>query len=119
MAIQFNPLTGFDTTTHLPETPLQGGTGQAVMDAPEWEIPQTEAGNPVAGNPLLKTFGPDPSIQADEDYDQSVAKWRRDTLAKLETAALEPEKFYAGDDLSFAKTPDEARMLATNDAYLH
>lgn len=78
-------------------------------------IPQSDA-----PPPLLPAFGLSEN-QWDRDdrlLSESDREWFTSYQNKIDQAALDPDTFYKGVDLSFAEDPKQAQKLATVDAFL-
>jgi len=68
---------------------------------------------------MSKAFGVNPWDAEEEAYQKSVQEWRKTSRQKIDQAALDPESYYKDQDLSWAKTPQEGQIQATNDAFLN
>ena len=51
-------------------------------------------------------------------YEDQMARWYSDNLAKLDDVALNPEPYFKGKNLGFARDPKRAKMLAINTAFM-
>ena len=82
------------------------------------DTPEPAAGIPQSSAPDLSAFGESPWITQEREDNAATAEWQGKALSKIDQAALDPEKYFKGADLSFARTPQEAYKLATIDAFL-
>lgn len=97
--------------------PLSTTTPGAMPDGPP---PVDALSIPQSTEPpsMVPAFGEKPWDVQEREYQAANDEWFRKSLEKLDQAALDPGNFYKGKDLSFARNPDQATRLATNDAFL-
>lgn len=101
-------------------------TPPVVTTPASWETPAPDLTSPAPAPlaPVMSTSGPPvvttPTqwLTRQELYEMKLADWRRDGQAKIDSAALEPDKYFAGKDLSFARDPKHAQVLALNTAVM-
>lgn len=89
----------------------------AIPDGPPpadlQSIPQS-----TAPPSMVPAFGENPWDVQEREQQAATAEWFQKSQAILDKAALEPDEFFKGKDLSFARDPKQAQRLATNDAFL-
>lgn len=98
--------------THSPEIPATAPAPPPVAAA-DIALPDSTE------NPLLaQAMGESPWDVEEAEFTASLQSWRQEAAAQVDKAALEPDAFFQGKDLSFARDPKQAQILATNDAFL-
>jgi hypothetical protein len=67
---------------------------------------------------MTTAWGENPWDVQQRQQERDQADWFRKSQDTLDKAALDPESFFAGKELSFARTPQQAYKIATTDAFL-
>ena len=83
-----------------------------------FDTPAPLAGIPQSSAPDLSTFGENPWDIEEREETVALDAWRSTALDRIDKAALDPDGYFKGADLSFAASPKEGQRLATIDAFL-
>ena len=99
---------------------IPGGTPGTSTQPVAETSPVQDMHIPTAPASLLPAFGlsANPWDAQEQDFQNQKNEFFQRSFDQLDQAALDPEKFYQGEDLSFSKDPATARMLATNDRFI-
>jgi len=89
-----------------------------MMDTITQPVDFTDGIPQSSGFDLTPIFGENPWDVEEREYEAKVTEWQTRETAKLDQAALDPDNFFAGDDLSFGPDAKTAQRMATNDAFL-
>ena len=83
-----------------------------------FDTPAPLAGIPQSSAPDLSAFGENPWDIQEREETEALDAWRSTALDRIDKAALDPDGYFKGADLSFAASPKEGQRLATIDAFL-